>query len=115
MKTAPISAASAPHYTWGGSCDGWHLLRTPDLSVIQERMPPGASEMRHLHQRARQFFFVLEGALAIEVEGETHAVKARSGLEIPPGAAHVVANASTCDAVFLVIAQPPSHGDRVPR
>ena len=35
---------TAEHYTWGGVCDGWHLLKDPTLSVIQERVPPGAGE-----------------------------------------------------------------------
>ena len=58
-----IDKESAPHYGWGEGCDGWHLVRTPELSVIQERMPPGTSEVRHRHGRARQFFFVLSGRL----------------------------------------------------
>ncbi len=53
--TNPISVANAEHYTWGANCDGWHLVRTPELSVIQERVPPGGRETRHLHTRARQF------------------------------------------------------------
>ena len=37
---------NAPHYRWGDGCDGWHLVRAPQLSVIQERMPPGTQEAR---------------------------------------------------------------------
>jgi mannose-6-phosphate isomerase-like protein (cupin superfamily) len=36
-------------------------LAREDLSVIEERMPPGTAGQRHRHQRSRQFFFVLEG------------------------------------------------------
>ena len=56
---SPTSRANARHYLWGGACDGWHLLAGDDLSVIEERMPPGTAEQRHSHVRARQFFYVL--------------------------------------------------------
>ena len=110
--TVPISTTSAEHYTWGAGCDGWHLVRTENLSVIQERMPPGTSEVRHRHLRARQFFYVLSGQLEVEVEGTTHRLEDGMGLEIAPGAMHQVRNHGTGDVMFLVISQPPSHGDR---
>ena len=72
MSSQLISTKSAEHYKWGGpqgtDCDGWHLVKTPELSIIEELMPPGAGEARHFHMRARQFFFVLEGELTLEVE-----------------------------------------------
>jgi mannose-6-phosphate isomerase-like protein (cupin superfamily) len=107
-----ISPTTASHYTWGEECDGWHLVRSPSLSVIQERMPPGTREQRHRHARARQFFFVLQGHLVLEVEGTHHALSQGIGLEIPPGFAHTAMNESAMDVSFLVISQPPSHGDR---
>lgn len=111
-ERVPISRATAAHYQWGVACDGWHLLRVDALSVIEERMPPGSAELRHRHAAARQFFFVLTGELTIELDGTTHRVPARSGLEVAPGVAHEVRNASDGPAEFLVISQPPSHGDR---
>ena len=41
-----IDRGTAEHYTWGDGCDGWHLVKGADLSVIQERMPPGARAER---------------------------------------------------------------------
>lgn len=112
--TTPISTNTAEHYRWGQNCDGWHLVRAEGLSVIQERMPPGTAEVRHRHARARQFFYVLAGRLSIEVDGTHHTLDAGLGLEIAPGAVHQVSNASEHPAEFLVISQPPSHGDREP-
>jgi len=111
---APISAASAAHYAWGAGCDGWHLVRADGLSVILERMPPGTAEVRHRHERARQFFLVLAGRLTVEVEGAVHRLDERNGIEIAPGLAHEVRNDGDAAAEFLVVSQPPSHGDRVP-
>lgn len=112
--TEPISVHSAQHYIWGGKCDGWHLLRTAELSVIQERVPPGGRETRHAHLRARQFFFVLEGEAVLEVEGQRHILGAQTGLEVMPGAAHQFRNESAADVSFLVISQPPAQTDRLP-
>jgi quercetin dioxygenase-like cupin family protein len=110
----PIRIGSAPHYRWGAGCDGWHLLRAPGLSVIQERMPPATSEVRHRHGVARQFFYVLSGELELELAGVRHRLEAGAGLEVPPGAPHEASNRSEADVEFLVISQPPSHGDRLP-
>jgi len=113
-STRPISRSSAEHYQWGDVCDGWHLVRDPQLSVIEERMPPATEEQRHRHARARQFFFVLAGELTMDVHGLRHRLPARTGLEIPPGVAHQARNDSDSDVEFLVVSAPPSHGDRVP-
>lgn len=37
--TSKVSKENAEHYVWGGSCDGWHLVKGQELSVIHERMP----------------------------------------------------------------------------
>ena len=108
-----VSRASAEHYVWGGACDGWHLVRGPQLSVIEERMPPATREERHRHARARQFFYVLAGELTLEVGGTRHRLAARTGIEIPPDTPHQALNESTAAVEFLVVSAPPSHGDRI--
>jgi quercetin dioxygenase-like cupin family protein len=110
----PIARANAEHYVWGGTCDGWHLVRTAALGVIEERMPAGTREVRHRHAHARQFFYVLAGTLTLEVEGTRHDLAPRTGLEIPPGAAHQALNETGDDVEFLVVSTPPSQGDRIP-
>lgn len=109
-----ISTDNAQHYRWGEVCDGWHLLAQSDLSVIEERMPPGAFEQRHRHASARQFFYVLEGELTLEIEGETYRLTHGVGLHVPPGSAHQVRNDSNADVRIMVISAPRSHGDRTP-
>ena len=108
----PVSTETADQYTWGEVCDGWHLVGSDALSVIEERMPPGTQEERHLHTKARQFFYVLEGELTMEVEGRLHALGPRQGMEIAPGEKHQVSNESSRDVRFLVVSAPPAHGDR---
>jgi mannose-6-phosphate isomerase-like protein (cupin superfamily) len=114
-----ISRNNADHYTWPSAisehlCDGWHLHRTNTLTIIEERMPAATAEQLHLHQHATQFFYVLAGELTIELNGKAHRLTRSSGLTVPSQTPHQVFNHGSEDARFLVISQPPSHGDRLP-
>jgi mannose-6-phosphate isomerase-like protein (cupin superfamily) len=108
-----ISTGNAEHYRWGDACDGWHLLAGDDLSVIEERMPPGTAEQRHRHAKARQFFYVLDGEAVLELEGTSHVLRSGQGLHVPPGVPHQMRNESAHELRFLVVSAPKSHGDRV--
>jgi mannose-6-phosphate isomerase-like protein (cupin superfamily) len=109
----PISRVSAEHYLWGANCDGWHLVKNEMLSVIEEQMPPGTSEVRHYHRKAQQFFFILAGSAEMELEGDKLVLGAGEGLHVAPEMVHRISNAAGEPLRFLVISQPPSHGDRV--
>ena len=108
-----ISTGNAEHYKWGDDADGWHLLKSNDLSIIEESVPPGGTERRHYHTRSQQFFYVLTGIASIEMAGETVQVHAGEGFHIPAGLPHQLMNNHTTDLRFLVVSQPQSHGDRV--
>ncbi len=112
-QTGAVSRENAEHYRWGNDCDGWHLVKDAELSVIEELMPPGAAEIRHHHERAQQFFYVLAGEVLMESEGQTTLVPAGSGIRVLPGTRHQLRNPSSKAARFLVISQPPSHADRL--
>ena len=107
------STENAEHYTWGAQCDGWHLLRSAGLSVIQECMPPGASEQLHFHERAQQVFYILSGTATFEVEVAIKTVKTRQSIHIPPNIKHRILNNGGTDLHFLVISEPKAHGDRI--
>jgi len=108
----PIDSLHAEHYTWGRVCEGWRLLNGADLSVIQERVPPGAGESSHFHSRARQFFFVLAGVATLEFVDRSVTFTSGQGVHVPPGTAHRFANHSREDVVFLVVSAPPTTADR---
>jgi mannose-6-phosphate isomerase-like protein (cupin superfamily) len=108
-----VSRDTAERYAWGKGCDGWHLAKAAGLSVIQERMPPGTAETRHYHERARQFFYILEGTASFELEGRVRSLGPGQGIEVAPGSPHTMINRSAANLEFLVISVPPSHGDRV--
>ena len=108
-----ISKENGEHYVWGGDCDGWHLVKRQDMSVIHERMPPAREEVRHYHEKSRQFFFVLSGVLTLEVEGKDNPLQSGQGLEIAPHIPHQAKNVSAEPVEFLVISCPTTRGDRI--
>lgn len=104
---------NAEHYKWGENSDGWHLLKSDGLSVIQERVPVGEQECRHYHNHSQQFFYILVGTAQMEIAGVIHQVVAGSGIHVPAGEPHQLKNNGTDELEMLVISQPMSHGDRV--
>ncbi len=107
------NVGTAEHYRWGQVCDGWRLLERSDLSVIQERIPPGAGEVMHVHARARQLFFVIAGELEIQLGEQRFRLTIGDSLEVPPGDRHLVRNDGNADATFLVVSAPTTREDRV--
>jgi mannose-6-phosphate isomerase-like protein (cupin superfamily) len=107
-----IDKSKAEHYNWGEGCDGWHLLKNENLSIIQERVPPGKQEKRHFHTKSRQFFYILRGKAAIEMDETIYQLQTGQSIEIPPGVPHQFMNQSSVEVEFLVISSPKSHGDR---
>jgi mannose-6-phosphate isomerase-like protein (cupin superfamily) len=112
MSSLLIKRENADHYVWGDNCDGWHLVRDTHLSVIEECMAAGAKETPHRHKNAQQFFYILSGVATMEVEDEVTTLFQGHGLRILPGMRHQMRNESSDPVRFLVISQPPSHGDR---
>ncbi len=76
-------------------------------------MPSGSAEVKHYHQKARQFFFVLSGEATIEIAGKRQVLHQHEGVEILPNVPHQIFNESQQNLEFLVISQSPSHGDRI--
>ncbi|UAA39951.1 cupin domain-containing protein [Paraneptunicella aestuarii] len=114
-----VSIHNTEHYQWGEPnakgqrCDGWHLVKTPTLNIIQERVPQGCAEVKHYHQHAEQFFFVLEGIATIELENQLYELSPLQGLHVPAGKAHLLRNDQEQDLIFTVTSTPPSHGDKI--
>ncbi len=108
-----VSKQNTEHYNWGENCDGWHLVKSQNLSIIQEQVPYGSLEIRHFHEKSEQFFFVLSGVATIEVRGKEHKLNRYCGIHIPAGIPHQLRNKNSEDLVFIVTSTPPSHGDRI--
>lgn len=108
-----VNTKNSEHYNWGNNCNGWHLLKSDNLSVIQEKVPPGGFEVKHYHNFSHQFFYVLKGTATIEIEGEIFSLNTFEGIEVKPGQSHHLRNESNIDLEFIVVSSPKSHGDRV--
>jgi mannose-6-phosphate isomerase-like protein (cupin superfamily) len=108
-----VSIENAEHYIWGEVCDGWHLLKRDDLSVIQERVPAGAAEVVHVHNIARQFFYMIEGEGTMIFQDHEVILKKGEGIEIAPQTKHQFKNQSTADVHFLVLSVPSTRAERV--
>jgi mannose-6-phosphate isomerase-like protein (cupin superfamily) len=108
-----VSLENTEHYIWGEICDGWHLLKRDDMSVIQERVPAGGAEEMHYHNTARQFFYILEGEGMMMFDDHNIILQKGQGLEISPMVRHQFRNESQTDVRFLVISVPSTRGDRV--
>src|SRR5215216_361074 len=107
-----VSIENAEHYVWGENCDGSHLLKRDDMSIIQERVPAGGVEVMHYHNAARQFFYILEGEATIAFEDHKVILRKGEGMEIYPQLKHQFKNHSGADVYFLVISLPSTRGDR---
>ena len=104
---------SLKHYQWGADCDGWSLVDEESLSVKQELMPAGTSELKHYHQKAQQFFFILKGTATFEIEGTTIQVNGGEGLQIEAGRKHRILNESKEELEFILFSQPSTKYDRI--
>jgi mannose-6-phosphate isomerase-like protein (cupin superfamily) len=101
------------HYVWGNGCAGWNLVDSESLNIKVEKMPSGTSEVKHYHQKAQQFFYILSGTATFEVNEEMLQVKSGEGLHIPAGKKHRISNDSEEDLEFLLCAQPSTANDRI--
>lgn len=107
------SRANAPHYQWGKDCNGWHLLQSDALSIIEESMPPGSSEQLHYHEKAQQVFYILNGIAHFEIEGAQYTVGKGESIHIGQGLKHRVLNNTNETLSFVLVSQPKAHGDRI--
>ena len=104
---------NSEHCRWGDGCDGWVLSPSPDMMIIQERMPPRTAEKRHFHLTARQFFYVLAGELTMELEGEHHLLPPMTGIEIVR--ARGIKPGMTATATSISLSRPaPARAEIVP-
>ena len=109
---SPVGKDNVTAAEWGEGCLGWTLVDQPDLHVIEERMAPGTSELRHVHESTRQFYFVFRGTATVESGARRTEVTAMHGIEIPPRLEHQMRNESGTDLEFLVISTQRPRDDR---
>jgi len=107
------SKENSEHYKWGNNCNGWHLVKSEKLSIIEELMPANTSEQKHYHNFSEQYFYILNGTATFEMEKEIVEVNKGEGIHIYPQVVHQIKNEKSTDLEFIVISQPTSRGDRI--
>ena len=105
-----ISSQSAPSWNWNEFCTAWDLVDHPDLSVVQELMPPGTAAQPHQHVRSRQFFYVLAGTGTLRVGEQELVLTAGTGAHVPARIRHHLRNDGDIDLEFIVITTPRDPG-----
>ena len=108
-----INKQNTEHYFWGDECEGFRLVKSENLSIIQEIMPPNTAEQLHYHNNAEQFFYTIKGTATFEIEGKQFKVEKGNGIHILPKIKHQIQNNQTIDLEFLVISQPTTKNDRI--
>ncbi len=113
MTINPLSLQQ-PFVTKDGSTIRSILDRTnapvEKQSLAEATVPTGSSTQRHYHKLAEEFYFILEGAGSMEIDGERRAVGPGDAILIPAGAWHEITASQTLR--FLCCCAPPySHED----
>jgi mannose-6-phosphate isomerase-like protein (cupin superfamily) len=113
MIVCPL-AAQTPFTTKDGSTIRSILDRTnapvEKQSLAEATIPAGGATERHYHRLSEEFYFILEGAGEMELDGEKRAVGPGDAILIPPGAWHTIS--ATEPLRFLCCCAPPySHED----
>lgn len=107
-------SAQAPFTTKDGSTIRSILDRTnapvQNQSLAEACVPAGGATQRHYHKLAEEFYFILEGTGAMEIDGETRDVGPGDAILIPPRAWHTIMAREALR--FLCCCAPPySHDD----
>ncbi len=79
-------------------------------SLAEARVPAGGATQRHYHRLSEEFYFILEGAGEMEIDGEPRRVAPGDAILIPPGAWHTI-TAETPLRFLCCCAPPYSHED----
>ena len=103
----------ANSYVWGNGCTAWSLMDLLEMGIKEEWMPSGTSEMVHKHEKSVQFFYILDGEAAMEIEGNRYVLKVGDGIMIQSGEWHRISCEQATGVKFLVVSCPNISGDRI--
>jgi mannose-6-phosphate isomerase-like protein (cupin superfamily) len=78
-----------------------------DLSIMERTLPPGGRRPPpHRHTNCSEAYFVLDGLVAVTVDGQDLSVGPEGFVLVPRGTAHTFGNAGQSEARLLVIHAP---------
>ena len=68
--------------------------------------PPMSGPPRHVHTREDELFYILEGELVFELDGERHTVREGDTVYLRRGVVHTYQNFTSSDARLLIATTP---------
>ena len=74
------------------------------MSLLEETVPPGWAPPAHIHHRAAELLYVLEGSYTFEVDGDRTVVPAGSHMVVPAGTPHTWQSGSGGGRMLIVFA-----------
>jgi mannose-6-phosphate isomerase-like protein (cupin superfamily) len=81
-------------------------------SLAEARLAPGAATTPHHHAVTEEIYYILSGAAAMTIDGQTQPVVPGDAIAIPPGAVHTIRNTGPEELVFLCTCAPGyEHAD----
>jgi quercetin dioxygenase-like cupin family protein len=75
-------------------------------ALIHAQVPPGGGPPPHIHRREDEAFFVLDGQLAIQVDGRNLTAAAGAWITLPRGTLHTFKNTGPTTATMLILVNP---------
>ena len=108
MKATIFEAAEGDVYD-AGAARMRVLAQAPDqgIAIMESTLPPGfPGPVRHRHARLTDIFYLLEGQLTFELDGERRILGPGSFVLVPPGVVHTFSNPGAAPARMLNIFEP---------
>lgn len=105
-SSAPLNIVGEETHVLVNGADSHHQLAAFHLVA-----PPMSGPPLHVHTREDEWFYVLEGELVFEADGEKHTIGAGGSIFLTRGVVHRYQNFTQRDA-RLLIAVTPSGLDR---
>jgi quercetin dioxygenase-like cupin family protein len=81
------------------------------LAAFHLVAPPMSGPPRHVHSREDELFYVLEGELVFEIDGERHTVGRDGTVFLRRGVVHAYQNFTPADARLLIVTTPGEFCD----
>jgi quercetin dioxygenase-like cupin family protein len=81
------------------------------LAAFHLVAPPMSGPPRHVHTREDEWFYVLEGELVFEIDGERHTVAAGGSVWLRRGVVHCYQNFTASTARLLIVTTPGGFCD----
>jgi quercetin dioxygenase-like cupin family protein len=78
-------------------------------SMVEFDTAPGFDTGTHVHTNLEETFYVIDGELEFELDGEPHRAPAGATIFVPPHVPHRFGNRGESRARMLIVMSPPAH------